>query len=66
MIQDISPDRLDNTFAHRVSTAEDRILLFDSDGKLYDKALAGRIWCAAEREVAGDGAGYLFAVDEER
>lgn len=37
MIQDISPDRLDNTFAHRVSTAEDRILLFDSDGNCMSK-----------------------------
>ena len=35
MIQDIAPDRLDNTFAHKVPTAEDRILLFDGEGKMY-------------------------------
>ena len=66
MIQDISPDRLDNAFAHRVSTAEDRILLFDSDGKLYVKALDGRICFTTGREVAADGAVYLFSVNEER
>ncbi|MER1994658.1 MAG: NAD(+) diphosphatase [Eubacteriales bacterium] len=66
MIQDISPDRLDNTFAHRVSTAEDRILLFDSDGKLYVKALDGRICFTTGRDVAADGAVYLFSVNEER
>ena len=66
MIQDIAPNRLDNTFTHKVPTAEDRILLFDDDGKLYVKAQDGTIHFTTGREVPADGAVYLFSVNEER
>ena len=33
MIQDIDPSRLDNTYAPRVPREEDRVLLFDGDGR---------------------------------
>ena len=34
MIQDIGPDRLENAYAPYTPKAEDKLLLFDRDGKL--------------------------------
>ena len=66
MIQDIAPDRLDNAFVNRIPRAEDRILLFDDNGKLYIRAEEGRIRFTTGREVTKDGAVYLFSVNDDR
>ena len=64
MIQDIAPDRLNNTFAPRAPRPGDRMLLFDGDGKLYAGLENGRILFPSGREVPADGAVYLFAVND--
>ena len=64
MIQDIAPDRLNNTFAPRAPRAEDSMLLFDGDGKLYVRIQDGKILFPSERDVPADGAVYLFAVND--
>jgi len=66
MIQDIAPNRLDNTFADKNPTAGDRILLFDGEGKLYTKTQDGNIRFTTGREIPADGAVYLFSVNDER
>ena len=66
MIQDIAPDRLDNTFAPKTVRAEDNVLLFDNDGRLYVKARDGRICFTAGKQVAADNAEYLFSVNDRR
>ena len=66
MIQDIAPDRLDNSFANRTPCSEDWILIFDNDGKLYVSAQDGRIRFTTGREVSPDGAVYLFSVNDDR
>ena len=66
MIQDIAPDRLDNSFSHEVPRTEDKILLFDGDGKLYIRAQDGKLRFTTGKEVPADGAVYLFSVNEGR
>ena len=65
MIQDIAPDRLDNAYAPYVPRGEDRILLFDGDGRLYVREGDGTAFPSGQ-EVPRDGAVYLFSVGEER
>lgn len=66
MIQDIAPDRLDNAYTPYPPRAEDRVLLFDEDGKLLVKVRDGSICFPAGREVPADGAVYLFSVSGRR
>ena len=66
MIQDIDPSRLDNTYAPRVPRAEDRVLLFDGDGRLLVNIQDGGISFTTGNDVPAEGAVYLFSVDENR
>ena len=66
MIQDISPDRLDNAFAQRTPHAEDHILYFREDGKLPVRIRDGGIRFMTGDEVPADGAVYLFSVSGEK
>ena len=64
MIQDIAPDRLDNAFTFRHPREEDRMLVFDSGGKLLVRARDGMLSFPGGRDVSRSGAVYLFAVNE--
>ena len=66
MIQDIEPSRLDNTFTPRVPRAEDRVLLFDADGRLLVSVQDSGIRFTAGKDVPADGTVYLFSVDGDR
>ena len=63
MIQDIGPARLDNTYKPRIPQEEDRILLFDGDGKLLARTEDGELRFTTGKDVPADGAVYLFSVD---
>ena len=64
MIQDIAPDRLDNTFAARPPRADDLIFLFDGNGRLYVRISGGRISFPAAKEVSVPETVYLFSVND--
>ena len=64
MIQDIAPDRLDNSFAVRTPRAEDPVLLFDRDGRLYVKAQSNRISFTTGKDIPDAGAIYLFSISD--
>ncbi len=64
MIQDIRPDRLDNAYTPRSPGAQDRILVFDGEGRLYVRTGEGGILFATPGEMGTDGAVYLFSVNE--
>ena len=66
MIQDIGPDRLENAYAPYTPKAEDKLLLFDRDGKLLVRTQDGRICFSTVEEFPADGAAYLFSVSGER
>ena len=66
MIQDISPDRLNNAFISAVPNENDYILLFDEDGKLFVKIQDGRISFTTGRDVSSKEAVYLFSVNHMR
>ncbi len=63
MIQDIAPSRLDNAYSPRLPGPEDRILVFDSEGRLYAGEEDGQILFTLGRDVGTAGAVYLFSVD---
>ena len=63
MIQDIAPDRLDNSYAPRMPQAGDNVLAFDDDGRLLVSAREGRIRFTSGKEIPADGAVYLFSVN---
>ena len=62
MIQDIEPDKLDNAFAQRAPRADDRILVFDDEGKLAVRTEDGGIHFPCRKEVPAEDAVYLFSV----
>ena len=64
MIQDIAPSRLDNSYRTSSPRPEDRILCFDSAGKLYVHVRDGEIRFPAAGNAPAPGAVFLFAVDE--
>ena len=64
MIQDIAPDKLNNAYTPRAPRAEDYILLFDENGRLFIHAENGRIRFTSGRDVRPDGAVYLFSVND--
>ncbi len=66
MIQDIAPDRLDNSFAPLVPDQDDFILCFDGDGRLLTGIQEDRIRFTTGREVPAAGAVYLFSVGDSR
>ena len=66
MIQDIAPDRLNNTFAVLTPGTEDFILFFDDDGKLLVTVQDGRICFTTGKDVPPDNTVYLFSVNSTR
>ena len=66
MIQDISPDRLNNTFCSTVPDQNDYILLFDDDGRLFAKIPDGRICFTTGKDFSAREAVYLFSVNHRR
>ena len=66
MIQDIDPSRLDNTFTSMTPLAGDKVLLFDSDGRLLVSIRDGEIRFTAGKDVPAGGTVYLFSLDGDR
>ena len=66
MIQDISPDRLNNAFFPAVPDHNDHILLFDDDGKLFVRIVDGRIRFTTGEDLSVKEAVYLFSVEHTR
>jgi len=66
MIQDIAPSGLNNRYVACTPGAEDRILLFDTSGRMYAAIRDGQLRYPSEAEVPATGAVYLFSVDETR
>ena len=66
MIQDISPDRLNNTFCSTAPDQNDYILLFDDDGRLFAKIPDGRICFTTGKDFSAKEAVYLFSVNHRR
>ena len=66
MIQDIAPDRLINAYVPCSPSGEDRILLFDGEGKLYVRIQEGNIDFSTAKDIPPSGAVYLFSVNETR
>ena len=64
MIQDIAPDKLDNSFAPRAPRPEDNILCFDGEGKIPVRIRDGKISFTTGNEIPADGAVYLFSVND--
>jgi len=63
VIQDISPDCLNNAFIPAVPNENDYILLFDDDGRLFVKIRDRRIFFATGRDVSVKETIYLFSVN---
>lgn len=72
MIQDIYPSKLDNGYKSLMPSAEDRILVFNNEGKAYvldDKGKMSFITladCSADEGNVTDHTVYLFSVDDKR
>ena len=66
MIQEIAPDRLDNSYAPRIPEEEDFVLLFDPEGKLLVRTEESRIRFTTGKEVPAGDTVYLFSVSEAR
>ena len=66
MIQDIEPDRLNNAYVNRTPRAEDNILLFDDDGRLYACVQDGKLCFTTGKDITCDKAVYLFSVNDDR
>ncbi len=62
MIQDIGPDRLDNSYAPRTPRAGDYILHFSGDGRLLVRVREGALRFTTGNEVPAENAVYLFSV----
>ena len=62
MIQDIFPDRLDNTYKACEPRPEDNLLFFDEAGKLYVRVQSGRICFPSVKDAGADGAVFLFSI----
>ncbi len=66
MIQDISPDQLNNAYAAQLPGAEDPVLVFDGDGKLLVRLQENQIIFSSAGELPPAETVYLFAVNETR
>ena len=64
MIQDIAPDRLDNTYRICAPRPEDNVLIFDEAGKLYVRIQSGRILFPAAKETTASNAVFLFSIGD--
>ena len=64
MIQDISPDRLNNAYVPVVPGENDPVLLFDGDGRLFVSIRDGQIRFPAGKDLPAGDAVYLFSVNE--
>ena len=62
MIQDIAPDRMENSFCIRAPEDGDPVLLFSGDGKLLVRARDGILSFTTGKDVPGRDAVYLFSV----
>ena len=66
MIQDIDPSRLDNKFISQAPRAQDRVLLFDADGRLLVSLQDEGIRFTAGNDIPAGNTIYLFSVDGQR
>ncbi len=66
MIQDIFPSRLDISYSEQTPQSGDRLLCFDSEGKLFADIAGGEARFTTADEVRSSRTVYLFSVDDER
>ena len=66
MIQDIFPSKLDNHYVDEAAKEQDFVLRIDGDGRLLVKIEDGQITFPTGAQISGDGAAYLFSVDEAK
>ncbi len=64
MIQDIAPDRLDNSYKTCDPRPDDHILFFDDEGKLYVRIESGRILFPAAKETTAGSAVFLLSIGD--
>ena len=62
MIQDIHPDRLENTYAPRAPKNGDAMMLFSGEGKTAVRIREGRIFFPTEEDAGREDAVYLFSI----
>ena len=66
MIQDIYPSRLNNTFYPYEPGGDDRLLVFDKDGRIMLAGEDARPVFPKADAASADEAVYLFSLDEDR
>ena len=66
MIQDIYPSRLRNEYNNYAIREEDRLLAFDSDGKILAKDTGGEALFLSGKDCGENDTVYLFSLDETR
>ena len=66
MIQDIYPKRLDNHYTPCTPGAEDPLLRFDGEGRIFVRVQDGAVAFPRAGEFPAAEAVYLFSVDETR
>ena len=66
MIQDIYPSKLDNAFMDYEMTAEDYVLWFNAEGKVYVRIREGQIGFVTGSDVKKSPVVYLFSVDDQK
>ena len=69
MIQDIAPSRLYNEYHPYELRDEDRVCIFDNDGKMFLNIENGRVDYVPGSDITEDIRGaaiYLFAIDDKR
>jgi len=66
MIQDIFPNRLDNSFKAAEMEETDALLVFDCGGRLLAKEQNGRMIHLSGSDVMKNNAIYLFSINEKK
>ena len=66
MIQDIAPQKLDNSFVDRIPEGEDTVFAFDADGSLYANITDKRISFTLRSDFPDGEFIYLFSIDDKR
>ena len=66
MIQDIYPSKLDNTYVDYNMSAEDFILWFNSEGKVYVRIGEERIGFVTGLDMKESPVVYLFSIDGQK
>ena len=64
MIQDIAPDKLNNSYSARIPHPDDPVLLFNDSGELYVRAQNSKLCFLTAADFSSAGYIYLFAIND--